>query len=140
MKNKTLYVVIPCYNEEEVLRETSKRLNVKLNELIKDKTISKDSKVLFVNDGSKDKTWDIICELNDENKLFSGINLSRNRGHQNALVAGLMTAKEHADVVISMDADLQDDINTIDEMLKDYYDGSEVDNGVRSSRAKDNFF
>ena len=84
MKNKTLYVVIPCYNEEEVLRETSKRLNVKLNELIKDKTISKDSKVLFVNDGSKDKTWDIICELNDENKLFSGINLSRNRGHQNA--------------------------------------------------------
>ena len=132
MKNKTLYVVIPCYNEEEVLRETSKRLNVKLNELIKDKTISKDSKVLFVNDGSKDKTWDIICELNDENKLFSGINLSRNRGHQNALVAGLMTAKEHADVVISMDADLQDDINTIDEMLKYYYDGSEVVYGVRS--------
>ena len=107
MKNKRLYVVIPCYNEEEVLKETSKRLNVKLGELINDKIISKDSKVLFVNDGSKDKTWDIICELNKENKLFSGINLSRNRGHQNALVAGLMTAKEYADVVISMDADLQ---------------------------------
>ena len=97
MKNKILYVVIPCYNEEEVLRETSKRLNIKLNELIKDKTISKDSKVLFINDGSKDKTWDIICELNEKNKLFSGINLSRNRGHQNALVAGLMTAREYAE-------------------------------------------
>ena len=140
MKNKRLYVVIPCYNEEEVLKETSKRLNVKLGELINDKIISKDSKVLFVNDGSKDKTWDIICELNKENKLFSGINLSRNRGHQNALVAGLMTAKEYADVVISMDADLQDDINAIDEMLKDYYDGSEVVYGVRSSRANDTFF
>ena len=140
MKNKRLYVVIPCYNEEEVLKETSKRLNVKLGELIKDKIISKDSKVLFVNDGSKDKTWDIICELNKENKLFSGINLSRNRGHQNALVAGLMTAKEYADVVISMDADLQDDINAIDEMIKDYYDGSEVVYGVRSSRANDTFF
>src|SRR5574344_2094896 len=122
MKNKRLYVVIPCYNEEEVLKETSKRLNVKLGELIKDKIISKDSKVLFVNDGSKDKTWDIICELNKENKLFSGINLSRNRGHQNALVAGLMTAKEYADVVISMDADLQDDINAIDEMLTKYHE------------------
>ena len=88
-------IIVPCYNEEEVLKETSKRLNVKLDELIKDKIISKDSKVLFVNDGSKDKTWDIICELNKENKLFSGINLSRNRGHQNALVAGLMTANEN---------------------------------------------
>ena len=137
--NKILYVVIPCYNEEEVLKETSKRLNVKLGELIKDKIISKDSKVLFVNDGSKDKTWDIICELNKENKLFSGINLSRNRGHQNALVAGLMTAKEYADVVISMDADLQDPPSLIPQMLEYWEQGYQDVYAKRANRGKESW-
>lgn len=137
---KTLYVVIPCYNEEEVLNETTKRLKEKLTKLIEKKVITKDSRVMYVNDGSKDKTWDLIKEINSKEKLFTGITLSRNRGHQNALVAGLLTAKEYADVVISMDADLQDDINAIDEMLEKYNNGCEIVYGVRSSRKKDTFF
>lgn len=137
---KTLYVVIPCYNEEEVLNETTKRLKEKLMNLIAKKIISKDSRVMYVNDGSKDKTWELIKEINSKEKLFTGITLSRNRGHQNALVAGLLTAKEYADVVISMDADLQDDINAIDEMLEKYNNGCEIVYGVRSSRKKDTFF
>lgn len=141
MKRKnTLYVVIPCYNEEEVLQETTKRLKEKLNSLIKEKIISPDSRVMYVNDGSKDKTWELIKEINEKEKLFTGICLSRNRGHQNALVAGLLTAKNYADVIISMDADLQDDINAMDEMLKKYNEGCEVVYGVRSSRKKDTFF
>lgn len=107
MKNNRLFVVIPCYNEEEVLNETTKRLKSKLSLLIKSKKISKDSKVMYVNDGSKDNTWNLIKEISEKEELFTGITLSRNRGHQNALVAGLLTAKEYADVVISMDADLQ---------------------------------
>ena len=130
---KKLYVVIPCYNEEEVLPETKKRLEEKMNKLIEDKRISKDSAVMFVNDGSRDKTWELIAKYNKENKLFRGVNLSRNRGHQNALLAGLMTAKEYADITISMDADLQDDINVIEK-------GSQIVYGVRSSRKKDTFF
>ena len=137
---KTLYVVIPCYNEEEVLPETKKRLEEKMNSLISDKLISKDSKVMFVNDGSKDNTWDLIKKYHEENKLFRGVNLSRNRGHQNALLAGLMTAKEFCDITISMDADLQDDINVIDDMVKENENGSEIVYGVRSSRKKDTFF
>ncbi len=137
---KTLYVVIPCYNEEEVLKETTKRLKEKLMNLIAKKIIGKDSRVMYVNDGSKDKTWELIKEINSKEKLFTGITLSRNRGHQNALVAGLLTAKEYADVVISMDADLQDDINAIDEMLEKYNNGCEIVYGVRSSRKKDTFF
>lgn len=141
MKRKnTLYVVIPCYNEEEVLQETTKRLKEKLSSLIKEKIISPDSRVMYVNDGSKDKTWELIKEINEKEKLFTGICLSRNRGHQNALVAGLLTAKNYADVIISMDADLQDDINAMDEMLKKYNEGCEVVYGVRSSRKKDTFF
>lgn len=139
-KCDVLYVVIPCYNEEEVLLETTKRLEKKINELIKKNIISDKSKVLYVNDGSRDKTWDMIVDINKKNTMFTGISLSRNRGHQNALVAGLLTAKDYADVVISMDADLQDDIDAIDNMLKDYYAGSEVVYGVRSSRTKDTFF
>lgn len=139
-KNNTLFVVIPCYNEEEVLHETTKRLSVKLNKLIKDEVISKDSMVMYVNDGSKDKTWEIIKEISESEEHFTGITLSRNRGHQNALVAGLLTAKNYADVVISMDADLQDDINAIDEMLEKYNDGCDIVYGVRSSRKKDTFF
>ncbi len=140
MKGNILYVVIPCYNEEEVLRETSDRLQKKMEQLIKDEKISTDSKVIFVNDGSKDRTWEIIQELHVKSALFGGINLSRNRGHQNALLAGLMTVKEHADMVISMDADLQDDINAMDEMVDKYLSGIDIVYGVRSSRAKDTFF
>lgn len=135
-----LYLVIPCYNEEEVLPETSKQLAVKMNKLIKQQIISKKSRVMFVDDGSKDATWSIIEKLHNENNCFTGIRLSRNRGHQNALLAGLMTAKEHADVVISMDADLQDDINIIEEMIEKYRKGAEIVYGVRSSRKKDSWF
>ena len=115
---KKLYVVIPCYNEEEVLNETAKRLEVKMNSMIEEDLISKDSRVVLVNDGSKDRTWEMIEELHEKNPLFSGINLSRNRGHQNALLAGLMTVKDHCDVSISMDADLQDPPDMLPEMIE----------------------
>lgn len=135
-----LYLVIPCYNEEEVLPETSSRLKGKMNELIGQNKIDSKSRVIFVNDGSKDRTWEIIQNLHQEDRLFGGINLSRNRGHQNALLAGLMTVKDYADMVISMDADLQDDINAIDEMIDKYLVGTDIIYGVRSSREKDTFF
>lgn len=135
-----LYLVIPCYNEEEVLHETAKRLLKKVTDMINDSVISKESKILFVNDGSKDKTWNIIKELHDENEIFSGVNLSRNKGHQNALLAGLMTAKEYADITISLDADLQDDIDVINKFVTGYYEGSDIVYGVRSSRQTDTFF
>lgn len=135
-----LYVVIPCYNEEAVLLETTKRLKEKLEKLIKDKKISKKSKVMYVDDGSKDSTWSLIKKINKKETLFTGITLSRNRGHQNALLAGLMTAKKYADFVISMDADLQDDINAMDEMVEKYSNGRDVVYGVRSSRKKDTWF
>ena len=139
-KNPILYIVVPCYNEEEVLHETTKQLKVKLEKLIKDKKIHQDSRVMYVNDGSKDRTWEIIKEIHEKEKLFTGVSLSRNRGHQNALLGGLMTAKEYADVVISMDADLQDDINAIDGMLEKYQEGNDIVYGVRSARKKDSFF
>ncbi len=140
-KNNKLFVVIPCYNEEEVLEETTKRLKVKLNQLIKKKVIAEDSKVMYVNDGSKDKTWELIKSISKKEELFTGITLSRNRGHQNALVAGLMTAKKYADVVISMDADLQDDINAIDGMMDKYLNHDcDIVYGVRSARKNDTFF
>ena len=138
--NNKLYLVIPCYNEEEVLPETAKRLKDKLSSLVQAGKIHPDSRIVFVNDGSCDKTWEIIQELHGEDIVFSGINLSRNRGHQNALLAGLMTVKDHADMVISMDADLQDDINAVDAMVDKYLDGFDIVYGVRSSRAKDTFF
>lgn len=140
MKKPILYVVIPCYNEEEVLRETAKQLHSKIGELIKRGKIAAGSRIMFVNDGSKDKTWSIIQELHRKDNLFTGVNLSRNRGHQNALLAGLMTAKQKAGVVISMDADLQDDINVMDKMLDQYQEGAEIVYGVRSSRKKDSWF
>ena len=139
-KEKVLYIVVPCYNEEQVLEETTKRLKEKLEKLIEEKIISKNSKVMYVNDGSKDKTWELIKSINENDKLFTGICLSRNRGHQNALLAGLMTAKEYADIIISMDADLQDDINAIDQMINKYYEGNEIVYGVRSARKTDTFF
>ena len=141
MKNqKALYIVVPCYNEEEVLLETTKQLDNKIKKLIEKGIVSNQSRVMYVNDGSKDKTWELIEKISKEHEYFTGISLSRNRGHQNALLAGLMTAKEHADVVISMDADLQDDINAINEMLEKYHNGCDIVYGVRSSRKKDSWF
>lgn len=137
---KILYVVIPCYNEEEVISETARQLEIKMKDLVQKKKISSKSKVMFVNDGSKDSTWEKILELHQKNKLFTGLCLSRNKGHQNALLAGLLTAKNYADIVISMDADLQDDINAIDEMIEKNSMGAEIVYGVRSSRKKDSFF
>ena len=138
--DNTLYVVVPCYREEAVLPETAKRLGAKLRGLIAEGKISDRSRALFVNDGSKDRTWEIIQALHAEDHLFSGVNLSRNRGHQNALLAGLTTAARFADVTISMDADLQDDINAMDRMLDAYHAGCDVVYGVRSSRKTDTFF
>lgn len=137
---KVLYVVVPCYNEEEVLEETTRQLKEKMEYLIKDKKISKESRVMYVNDGSKDNTWKMIEEISEKEKLFTGISLSRNRGHQNALLGGLMTAKNYADIVISMDADLQDDINAIDKMIDKYYEGADIVYGVRSARKTDTWF
>lgn len=138
--NNTLYIVVPCYNEEAVLPETSKRLKAKLEQLMELRRISPASRILFVNDGSKDRTWEIITELHAQSRLFSGVDLTRNRGHQNALLAGLMTARERADMVISMDADLQDDVDAVDAMVDKYLKGADIVYGVRSSRKKDSFF
>lgn len=139
MKN-ILYIVVPCYNEEAVLQETAKRLRTKIEDLVELKKISADSRILFVNDGSKDKTWEMIVDLHKENPLFMGVDLSKNRGHQNALLAGLMVAKERADITISMDADLQDDINAVDGMIDKYIEGCDIVYGVRSSRKTDSPF
>ena len=135
-----LYVVVPCYNEQEVLPETSKRLKSKMTELISSGRIDEKSRVMLVNDGSRDRTWEMIEELHEKDALFAGVKLSRNRGHQNALLAGLMTAREAADVTISMDADLQDDINAIDKFLDEFEKGSDVVYGVRSQRKTDTAF
>ena len=138
---KTLYIVVPCYKEEEVLPETSKRLKAKMESLLEQGKISDKSRVMFVNDGSKDRTWEIIEQLHrEEPEMFSGVNLARNRGHQNALLAGLMTAVNYADMVISMDADLQDDVDAVDGMVDAYHNGFDVVYGVRSSRQTDTFF
>ncbi|MFZ2540084.1 MAG: glycosyltransferase family 2 protein [Oscillospiraceae bacterium] len=135
-----LYIVMPCYNEVEVLHETAKQVKAKLTALIAGQKIAENSRILFVDDGSKDKTWSIIESLCESDELFAGIKLAHNKGHQNALLAGLMTAKEKCDIAISMDADLQDDINAIDKMIEEYDDGSDIVYGVRSSRKKDTFF
>lgn len=135
-----LYVVIPCYNEQEVLGETAKRTLEKIEALKQKGEISEASKICFVDDGSKDATWSIIESLNKQNSVFCGVKLAHNKGHQNALLAGLMHAKELADITISMDADLQDDINVIDSFVTEYKKGNEIVYGVRSSREKDTFF
>ncbi len=140
MRSSILYLVIPCYNEEEVLPETAKQLKNKLEDLLQKGKISPQSRILFVNDGSKDHTWEIISALHRQNVIFSGLNLSKNRGHQNALLAGLMTVMDICDVTISLDADLQDDIDAIDEMLAQYQEGCEIVYGVRSKRGTDTFF
>lgn len=135
-----LFCVIPCYNEQEVLPETSRRLKEKFESLISGGKIDADSRILFVNDGSKDDTFNMIKKLHEENPIFQGINLSKNMGHQNALLAGLMTAKDLCDMAISMDADLQDDINAIDAMVDKFNEGADIVYGVRSKRATDTFF
>lgn len=137
---KIIDLVIPCYNEEEVLKETSSRLYEKMRKLIENKIIDKESKIVFVDDGSRDKTWSIIEGLAKADSIFSGVKLSRNRGHQNALLAGLMTIREHCDAIISLDADLQDDINVIDEFIEKYYEDCDVVYGVRSERKTDTAF
>ena len=138
---KILCMVVPFYNEELVLDETSERLKAKYEQLISNDIISPKSRIVYVNDGSKDKTWEKIKEKHAENSMFSGINLTRNRGHQNALLAGLLTVRNLADCVISMDADLQDDINAIDEMLEKFEnDGCDVVYGVRDNRETDTVF
>lgn len=135
-----LYIVVPCYNEQEVLPETGQRLLTKVETLRSQGKIDAGSRIMFINDGSKDATWTMIEELCTQNKVFAGVNLSRNRGHQNALLAGIQTAVPHADMIVSMDADLQDDINAVDEMIDAYYAGNDVVYGVRSSRQRDTFF
>ena len=140
MRGNTLYIVVPCYNEEEVLPETARRLGDKLKTLMNAGKISPRSRVLFVNDGSRDKTWEVITALHRDNPLLCGADLTRNRGHQNALLAGLMTAKDKADMVISMDADLQDDVDAADAMVDKYLAGADIVYGVRSSRKTDTFF
>lgn len=139
-KRPILNVVIPCYNEEQALHYTEEVLTTKMNSLIEDKLIDKNSKVVLVDDGSKDNTWEEITKIHETNKLYIGIKLSRNKGHQNALLAGLMYARDHADISISMDADLQDDVNVIDEMVDKYSHGCDIVYGVRNSRKKDSFF
>lgn len=137
---KILYLVIPCYNEEEVLTDTAGKLDKKMKELMTEGLIDVKSRIIFVNDGSMDLTWKIIEDLHNKDTLFGGINLTRNRGHQNALLAGLMTVKDDADIVISLDADLQDDINVFEEMLRKNNEGYDVVYGVRNDRRKDSFF
>ena len=135
-----LMVVIPCYNEEEVLPETSRRLVEKMAELTRKGLISPESRVLLVDDGSRDRTWELISALHKENPLFEGVKLSRNRGHQNALLAGLMTARGRCDMSISMDADLQDDMDAMDRFIEKYREGCDVVYGVRNRRDTDTAF
>lgn len=137
---QTIYLVIPCYNEEEVLPETSRQLKEIMRRMMTQHKITEESRIMFVNDGSKDKTWEIIKDLHKQDAIFSGVNLSRNRGHQNALVAGLMTFAKKADAVISLDADLQDDICAIEKFVEQFEMGYDIVYGVRSSRKTDTFF
>ena len=139
-KKAILFLIIPCYNEEKVLPITSNQFLTKIQELIDLGKINKNSRILFVNDGSKDKTWDIICDLARKDNHFAGISQSRNRGHQNAVLAGLMESKDNCDITISIDCDGQDDLNAMNKMIDEYYDGAEIVYGVRSKRDTDTFF
>jgi glycosyltransferase involved in cell wall biosynthesis len=133
----TLYIVAPCYNEEAVIESSSEKLLHKLTDLISRKRISEDSRILFVDDGSKDKTWEMMKKLHEQNYFFSAISFSGNRGHQNAIMAGLLTAKDYADCVITIDGDLQQDINAVDRFLDEFEKGNDIVYGVRNSRAGD---
>ncbi len=141
MSNKpVLYIVIPCYNEQDVLPITKDMFLNKMTSFVESGRVSNDSRILFVNDGSRDETWNIIKKLSDESEFIAGVSLSRNRGHQNALLGGLMTALNHADVTISIDCDGQDDINVMDKMLDEYDKGIDVVYGVRDNRDTDTWF
>jgi glycosyltransferase involved in cell wall biosynthesis len=140
MEKPVLWMVIPCYNEEEVLPETSKRLKDILAGMVAENKISPDSRIAFVDDGSKDRTWELIEDLYETDFVYCGVKLSRNRGHQNALLAGLMTAKDCCDIAISMDADLQDDVNAIPKMVDEYLGGADIVYGVRCDRSTDTAF
>jgi len=133
-----LSIVVPCYNEEEVLAESSKQLLALLEKLVEKKEIDESSSIYFVDDGSKDRTWEIISKLSQDNTQIKGIKLSRNKGHQNALIAGLYSAK--GDALVSIDADLQDDVSVIEQMVEKFKDGSDVVYGVRSKRDNDSWF
>lgn len=135
-----VWLVIPCYNEQEVLPETSRQLKEIMQGLMEKGKISRESRIAFVNDGSKDTTWNIISQLHEEDPIYVGINLAHNRGHQNALLAGLMTAKEYADAAISLDADLQDDVGVIEQFIDKFAEGKDIVYGVRSTRATDTVF
>ncbi len=139
-KKPCLWIIIPCYNESEVLPITAPMFSDKIEQLVQEEKIAPDSRILFVNDGSKDDTWEIICRLSAENPRFQGICQSRNRGHQNAVLAGLMEAKDRCDITISIDCDGQDDINAMDQMVEEYLNGCEIVYGVRSSRETDTWF
>ena len=139
-REPVLYIVVPCYNEEAVLPQSAARLAARLRIMAAAGAVSGKSRVLFVNDGSRDGTWRLISELHAKDEIFCGLSLSRNRGHQNALLAGLMTAKELADVTISIDADLQDDVEAMDRMVAEYAGGAEIVCGVRENRDSDTFF
>ena len=140
MENPVLYIVIPCYNEQEVLPITAPMFLNKLHELAEKKLVSENSRIMFVNDGSSDGTWDIIRALAASNEHYIGISQSRNRGHQNAVLAGIMEAKDHCDISISIDCDGQDDINAMDNMVRAYLDGCDIVYGVRNDRETDSFF
>lgn len=140
MENPVLYIVIPCYNEQEVLPITAPMFLNKLHELAEKKLVSENSRILFVNDGSSDGTWDIIRALAASDEHYIGISQSRNRGHQNAVLAGLMEAKDHCDISISIDCDGQDDINAMDNMVRAYLDGCDIVYGVRNDRETDSLF
>ena len=137
---KTLYIVVPCYNEADVLHDTARQLEDKIKHLVSNGIVSNAGKVVFIDDGSHDKTWDIIESLCAQNNMYAGVKLSRNSGHQNALLAGLMSVKGEVDIVISIDADLQDDVNAIDKMVDEYYNGCDIVYGVRGDRQSDGFF
>lgn len=139
-KEAVLYIIIPCYNEEPVLMETERRLSEKLGKMIESQMVSGRSRIVFVDDGSKDHTWKMICDMYEKNPLVSGIKSSRNRGHQNTLLEGLMTVKSDCDIAVSMDADLQDDIEVLDQFVEKYYAGCDIVYGVRKSRKKDTWF
>lgn len=140
MNKPILYIVIPCYNEEAVLPTTAPMFLSKINELVEKDMISDNSRIMFVNDGSKDNTWNIIKDLSKQDKHYIGISQSRNRGHQNAVLAGLMESKDKCDITISIDCDGQDDINAMNEMVEAYKNGAEIVYGVRSSRDTDTWF
>lgn len=135
-----LHIVVPCYNEQECLNDSAKQLKEVVESLINKNKISNESKIVFIDDGSKDKTWEMIVSLNKQDNIFQGVKLSRNKGHQNAVVAGVTYSKDYADMVITIDADLQDDISTIETMVDKYHEGNQIVYGVRTSRETDTFF